>query len=212
MRYVPKLMALRNILLHPERFGVTLPVIANRPYFVELKLPGQTDIHAFAKASGIDLAVINHLNAGHRRWATSPNGPNRLLVPIFEEYNAQQALDVLAQQPPIRFKEHKIGNGETLSGIARRYAVSVAALQQANSLSNTRIRAGKMLMIPIAADSTAAHSAIGETKIVHRVEAGDTLWSIAKRYRVQVEQLRNWNELAIGQILNLNQALTVFVN
>ncbi len=220
-RYVPKLYALRNIIQWPERYGVTLPTIPNKPHFEIVDLPGQTDLQRFAMESGIALPTLKHLNAGHRRWATSPDGPHRLLVPLTHLSQAKATIERLAKEPTIEYQNHRIRRGETLSQISNRYGVPVSAIQQTNGLRNSRIRAGKNLLIPVAARANASGSQVvvasaggaqNASKIVHRVVAGETLWSIARRYQVKVKQLLNWNQLSANQILSLNQALTVFVN
>lgn len=223
-RYVPKLYALRNIIMAPEKFGVTLPAIPNEPYFTVLELPGQVDLKRFARESGIGIRSLRHINSGHRRWATAPTGPHRLLVPLSAKIRANETLERLASEPLLRYKDYTIRQGDTLSAIARHHDVSVSALQQANGLRNSRIRAGKTLLIPsgpistnaqfnaVAASGSNDKTHSSEKKIVHRVIAGETLWSISRRYRVKINQLLNWNQLSANQILNLNQTLTVFLN
>ncbi|MEM7360533.1 MAG: LysM peptidoglycan-binding domain-containing protein [Pseudomonadota bacterium] len=226
-RYVPKLFALRNIISNPEKFSVTLPTIANQPYFEVISLPGQIDIHEFAEQSGIELASLQHMNAGFRRWATAPDGPHRLLVPRNALEQVSPLLEQLAANPPVQYRDHRISRGETLSGIARRYGVSVSALKSANQMQSTSIRAGRTLLVPIVdriagqnlaaisnnSGAGVAPSAPTETgKLIHRVVAGDTLWSIARRYQVEVSQLLSWNKLADNQILSLDQALLVILN
>lgn len=223
VRYVPKLFALRNIIAQPEKFGVSLPTIPNKPHFSVLPLSGQLDLQRFSRESGIDINSLRHLNAAHKRWATSPQGPHRLLIPLPSLAAAQSSLERLRREPAIEFQNHQIRRGESLSGIAKRYGVSVSAIQQANNMRGTSIRSGKTLMIPVAriigssAKSTVAKTASTTTKpsanqqLVHRVVAGDTLWSIAKRYRVRVTELLSWNRLAANHILSLDQSLLIFL-
>jgi membrane-bound lytic murein transglycosylase D len=215
-RYVPKLYALRNIILDPEKYGVTLPKIDNEPHFEIVTVPGQIDLAQFADYAGIDLAVLKHLNAGFIRWATSPDGPHRLLLPIDAMDRVDQALERLQREPKISFKNHAISQGDTLSAIARRYGVSVSALQQTNKLRGSSIRAGHNLIIPVTDDAANYQLSMNganlknSTELVHRVVEGDTLWSIARRYQVKVAELLNWNNLNRNKILNLNQTLLVY--
>jgi membrane-bound lytic murein transglycosylase D len=224
-RYVPKLIALKNIINTPEKFNVTLPKLANKAHFEVLNLAGQVDLLEFSKASKIDLNQLMHMNAGFKRWATSPNGPHRLLVPISDEQNLQIARTLSKQAATLEYRSHQIDTGDSLSSIAKRYKVSVAALKATNKLRGSNITAGKNLLIPVSAgvgepSSTPASTAIdkgltfdkNKEKLVHRVQHGDTLWSIAKHYQVQLQQLLAWNNLATDQILSLNQALFVFKN
>ena len=226
VNYVPKLIALKNILNDAARFRVTLPVIANQPHFVELALPGQIDLHKFSEQSGIDLSELQHLNAGFRRWASSPDGPHRLLVPLRHYAAAQSSLANIASAPVVNYRSHAITQGDTLSGISRKYGVSVHAIKNVNKMSNSAIRAGRNLLIPIPQanqgnNSITASNAMangkrlnanGDAKLVHHVVVGDTLWSIARKYQVKIGELLSWNQLSRNQILSLDQKLTVFPN
>jgi membrane-bound lytic murein transglycosylase D len=233
-RYVPKLYAIRNIIESPEEYGVVLPKLPNKPQFSIVDIPGQIDLAQFAKVSGIDLDELRHLNAAHLRWATSPAGPHKLLIPIENIERAKETLANNQLQPSVEYQNHLIRRGDTLSTIARRFGVSVDGIKQVNNLQSSSIRAGKTLLIPIPKKSNqaivsalseqdlqgnatrsgvtfvaTASQAGSESQVVHRVVAGDTLWSIAKRYSVKVSQLLSWNRLSANQILNLDQSLLI---
>ncbi|MFT4630703.1 MAG: membrane-bound lytic murein transglycosylase D [Arenicella sp.] len=240
-RYVPKLFALINIIQDPDRFGVTLPVIENKPHFEIINLPGQIDLLQFAEQSEVELAPLKHLNAGFTRWATSPDGPHRLLVPLSSDMTKiAETLARIETGQRISFRNHRINKGDTLSAIARRYGVSVSALKTVNKMHSASIREGRNLLIPASVrspnhiarnrkpnDSKSVTSAIhrentttvsntqsiadsGSKQLVHLVIAGDTLWSIARQYKVRMTELLSWNKLRQNQILNLNQALLIF--
>ena len=227
-RYVPKLMGLREILLKPKKYGITLPQLASKPFFQVIDLPGQIDLVEFADRSQIDKKLIRTLNRGFKRWATSPDGPHRLLIPVGEDdieradyFDRSQS--ALANASPLNYRNHIIRSGETLSHIARQYGVSVSAIKVTNRLSSHRIRAGKSLLIPISTSTAPSNLAsspqkasvrpdIPYDKIKHRVTKGDTLWSIAKHYKVDLNELMSWNNLRTGDVLSLNQLLTVFLN
>lgn len=221
-RYIPKLIALKRIVADPSAYAVELPKIANQPFFEVIALDSQIDLNDFAKKSGVDKRLLRHLNRGFKRWATAPDGPYRVLVPLDESQKADYAIAAIAKLEPIDYRNHKIKSGDTLSGIAKQYGVSVSALRQTNKLSSSRIRAGKSLLIPLSEASARKHKATqgvavsgessGQSKVSHKVIAGETLWSIAKRYKVNLDQLMSWNNMQHGDVLSLNQILTVFLN
>lgn len=218
VKYIPKLQAIKEIVRNPSRYNVSLTKIPNQPYFEILNLSGQIDLHQFSDLAQIDMQTIQHLNAGHLRWATSPDGPHRLLVPLSNHIQSSIALQQIKVNPSIEYKHHNIARGETLSQISQRYGVSVNALQKANKLTGTNIRAGKTLVIPIAsrngaivADSGSANNNAANKRI-HHVVKGETLWSISKRYSVELKNLLSWNQLNKNQILKLNQPLVIFLN
>ena len=219
-RYVPKLIAVKNIVLNPERYGLTLQTIPNRPYFVSVDTRSQVDLSVAAELAAVSAQELKQLNAGFRRWATDPDGPHRLLVPVAHGQRLQQGLTQLPPGKRMRWARHQIRRGDTLSAIARRYGVSVRSIQRTNKLRGTRIRAGNTLLIPVSARAqtrgpkrrTASGKRRSSKPLVHRVRSGDTLWAIARRYNVYVSELRRWNAIETNHILQLGQKILVYRN
>ncbi|MFT6408252.1 MAG: membrane-bound lytic murein transglycosylase D [Arenicella sp.] len=218
-RYVPKLIALKNIINKPDAFGVELPFIESKPYFKVIGLDGQIDLTKFAADAGIDESELRHLNAGFKRWASSPEGPHRLLIPINSSGDIEHAIAASKRAAKIDFSNHKIVKGDSLSTIASQYRVSVRDLQTTNNLRGSNIRAGKNLLIPVRMPRTsevgvmlASSSESEKQRLVHHVKRGDTLWSIARKYKVQVNNLLSWNNISKSQILKLNQSVLVMAN
>ncbi len=101
---------------------------------------------------------------------------------------------------PASRTRHRIRRGESLSTIAQQYGVSVGNLQRWNQLNDPhRIRAGQNLVV------LAPLKPAGNRR--YRVQPGDSLWRIARRHRVSVESLRNWNRLSVDSILQPGQVL-----
>jgi membrane-bound lytic murein transglycosylase D len=94
-----------------------------------------------------------------------------------------------------------VASGDTLSGIARSHGVSTAALRTANGLSSSLINVGQPLTIPAGGTVLTARE--------HRVSSGQTLSSIARRYDVSIESLRNANGLGSSNLIKVGQTLQV---
>ena len=215
-RYVPKLIALKKIISNPQRYGVDLRAIQNRPYFEVVNLPRQTNLENLINETGIDGQLFRHLNASYLQWATPPEGPHRFIMPLSLHPETTMALKKLSEAPHIEYQRHLISQGDNLGSIASRYGVSVDAIKRQNDIQGSFIRAGNTLVIPImrnpAIDTsvTQAPKQNQSQRVIHRVVKGDTLWSISRRYKVQLDQLLAWNQLTATSILKLNQALLVF--
>ena len=100
---------------------------------------------------------------------------------------------------------HKVGGGETLYSISRRYGAPVRDVISANENMNiNELAIGDTLRVPYVSKIGSA----GDQKIlaVHEVQQSETLFSISRKYEVDVQEIRTWNQLgneplAIGQRL-----------
>ncbi|RYY78736.1 MAG: LysM peptidoglycan-binding domain-containing protein [Moraxellaceae bacterium] len=92
MNYVPRFLAVAQIVKDPEQYGVYLPSIANRPHFREVQLPGVVDLTLAASIAGLSYQELYELNPGFRSSYTDPMGPNRLLIPAALNAQVDQRL------------------------------------------------------------------------------------------------------------------------
>ncbi|MGT3241894.1 N-acetylmuramoyl-L-alanine amidase [Yersinia enterocolitica] len=115
-----------------------------------------------------------------------------------------------------RSQIHKVQRGETLSGIASQYGVSMAVLRQNNTLKNDVVWVGQRLKIPAsgATAAAAAPKAVAKAKpsksqpVKHQVKRGDTLSAIAARYGVSMSEIERANKIKSGNV-QLGQTLTI---
>ena len=148
--YVPRLFALVAIVRDPAEYGLELPEIVNEPQFAVTEVGSQIDLALAAELAGIDLDTLSSYNAGVNRWATDPGGPHRLVLPIDVAEDFSEAVALVPENERIRWKRHKVRNGEAISQIADKYDVTVSTIRSANNLRGNMIRAGSYLMIPVA--------------------------------------------------------------
>ncbi|MBT8131917.1 MAG: transglycosylase SLT domain-containing protein, partial [Gammaproteobacteria bacterium] len=193
--YVPRLLALSHLVMSPSDFGITLPYVADTPYFEIVATGSQIDLALAAAMAAIDLDEIYKLNPGFNHWATSPEGPHRLLVPVLNADLFRQQLAVLPADQRVRWKRYRVRQGDTLSGIAQAHQVTIASLQEANSIRGTSIRAGHHLLVPTASQSISKYTLTADARLKRKVGAsedalrytvreGDSLWKISRQYDV----------------------------
>lgn len=152
MAYVPRFLAVAQIVKDPTAFGVRLKPIVNKPHFRETYAKNQVDLSAVAKIAGLTTKQLYQLNPAYMRWATNPDGPHRILVPtetneVFEE--------LLAGLPaPERYitvtKRYVVKKGDNIYRIAAKFDTTPANLKRLNgSLINKkgRVAVGKSLVI-----------------------------------------------------------------
>lgn len=221
--YVPRLLAISAIVADPERYGMTLKPIPDDPYFAATPLDGQIDLALAAEMAKVSLEELYLLNPGFSRWATDPDGPHQLLLPVSAVAQFQQRLAELPADQRIRWHRHLIQRGDTLGTIAHKYRTSVSALKQANNLRGTTIRKGRSLMVPMASRSLADYRLSADmrrsmrrripgsgNKIIYRVRRGDSLWLIARRFGVSVNKLARWNGLSKRGVLRPGKRLVIW--
>lgn len=222
-QYVPRLLAIRDLVADPTSHSVELPVIANAPYFAAVDTESQIDLALAATLSGLEIDALYALNPGINRWATDPDGPHRLLVPATEAARFEIALESLEPDERVRWTRHQISRGETLSHIAEEYHTTPEVLRQINGLAGNVIRAGDHLMVPHASADAAAYSLSIEsrvarqqgtardgTRVDYQVRSGDSLWSIAQRHDVSTADLASWNAMAPGDVLSVGRTLVIW--
>ena len=221
--YVPKLLALQQLIGDPQRFGLELPSVANQPYFAVVELSAQIDLALAAELAGIEMDELYALNAGFNRWATDPDGPMRIQVPVAASERFRSELAALPEGQQVRWVRYKIRSGDALSLIAKRHDTTADVLRQINDIRGNNIRAGDYLMIPTATRSLDNYSQSaaerlarlqnrprGATKSVHVVRTGESLWTISQRYGVGTRSLAKWNGMAPGDTLSVGRELVVW--
>jgi len=233
--YVPRLLAIAAIVANPDDFGLTLKPIADEPYFAATPLDGQIDLALAAEMAEVSLEEMYLLNPGFSRWATDPDGPHQLLLPVsavpdFELRLAklpapdfELRLAKLPADQRVKWHRHLIKSGDTLGTIAHKYHTSVSALKQANNLRGTTIRKGRSLIVPMASRSLADYQLSADmrramrrgipgsgNKIIYRVRRGDSLWLISRRFGVSVNKLARWNGLSKRSVLRPGKRLVIW--
>ena len=227
--YVPRLLGLSRLVANPKAYKLTLPAIPNRPQVYAVEIPGQVDLALIANLAGLPIEEVYRLNPGYNRWATSPEGPHRVLIPAGRNIRFQAKLAAVPASDHMRRKRHTISSGDSLAKLARKYGTTQAVLRQTNNLSGSRLRRGSELLIPVATEKKSAYTLSQANRHSqsrkrrnkrnsntatqggkrHIVRAGDTLSEIAQRHGVSYRRIAAWNGMAPDSKLRLGQSLIV---
>ncbi|MES9991185.1 MAG: LysM peptidoglycan-binding domain-containing protein [Candidatus Thiodiazotropha sp.] len=223
--YVPRLLALAEIFRNPQQYAVSLISIPDEPYFTTVDIESQLDLALAAEMAELPIQDLYLLNPGLNRWATDPDGPHKLSLPLDKVEQFLEKLDQLPAEKRLTWKRYKIKPGDALSVIARKHGTTTKVLKRVNKLKGNRIRAGKHLLIPVSSKSldqyaysaeqrkaTIQNRSRGGHKQHYRVKPGDSLWKIAKAYSVNHRKLAAWNGMAPGDPLKPGQRLVIWLN
>ena len=212
--YVPKLLALSQIVLAPEAYGVSLNPIANEPYFEQVASKPGLDLARVAALVDMDEEELEILNPAFKKGITM-DGPLHLLVPTDKAELFNASLAMMKPQDLVSWKEYRVRAGDNLHTIANRHHLTVATLKDINKLTSNHLRVGQVLSIPgtgAAEPSTALHqmaAAPSNQTTRYRVKSGDTLWQIANSHQVPLKELQRWNKLDSRSKLRLGQVLLI---
>lgn len=223
--YVPKLLALQQLVAKPEKFGITLKPIANEPVLARVDVGQQVDLALVADLADMETQEVYLLNPGFNRWATDPDGPHELFVPLERVERLKAGLAELGPRDTIQWRRHHIRPGENLGSIAARYDTTVELLREINNIRGNMIRAGDALTVPVAMKSLDRYAltadnrlestqsvARADHKVEHQVRKGESFWSISRKYDVGIRELASWNGLAPRDPLRAGQTLVVWTD
>ncbi len=204
MAYVPRFLAVLDIVRHNEAFGVHLSPIVNQPYFRSITLTRPIDLKAVADLSGIDLQELSLLNPGLRHEASDPQSAQHLLVPAKTPPSFDLALQQLPEPKRMATRSYRVRRGDTIYHIARRFGMDVAQLRSLNHLHGISLHRGQTLQVAVAEGEAVTHHTLATRQLAsshghdrrcirYAVRRGDTLFSISRRYRVSVGDIKSWN-------------------
>jgi membrane-bound lytic murein transglycosylase D len=225
--YVPKLMAVKNIVLSPATYGVELDSVPDQPYFTTVKAPEKIDVKLAAKLAGMSEEEFVALNPAHRKpVAVASDG--KLVLPLDKAETFEENLENY-DKPLVSWTTYNARRGEYVDTIARHYGLTRRELLAVNDTlrldRRLRLRYAQPVLVPIrrsaahhggasvrtaSAVSSAAHGGNGAGRTGwYVVRAGDTLYAIARRFETAVEALARLNDLSARSLLHVGQRLRV---
>ena len=222
--YVPKLQAMENLVANPDALGVTLPTIPNHPYFQTVPLPRDADVAVIAKLAEVSMDDFKALNPSAHRPVMLASGTPHILLPwdnaeIFQRNLESHDGQLASWTAWVAPKNMKVADA------AKRVGMSEEELRTVNKLPpRMLIKAGSALLVPRSishqkdvseklADNGQLNLAPEQVlrKQVVKARKGDTMASVAKRYKVSVDQLADWNKLALNSSLKPGQKVMLML-
>ncbi|MEG3134446.1 murein transglycosylase D [Rouxiella sp. T17] len=214
--YVPKMLALSDILKHSQKYGISLPKPDEDRALARVEVGQQMQLTQAAEMAGMSVTKLKSFNTGYKRNVTAPNGPHYIVLP---KAHADQLKDSLADGDITAVQEtrlasnstsgsasYKVRSGDSLGGIAAKLNVKSSDLQRWNNLRSASVlKVGQTLQV---ADNGASGSNSGS--ITYKVRRGDSLSSIAKNNGVNIKDVMRWNSGLDG--LQPGEKLTLYVN
>ena len=223
--YLPKLQAVKNIIGHPEQFNIALPKLDNQAYFVSIEKTRDIDVRVAAQLAQLSLGEFTALNPQFNRPVITGSNNTKILLPTDNAILFKENLSKW-QGPLSSWAAHTVTKTERVESLADRLGVKPEVLREVNLIpAKMLVKAGSTLLIPksvkspdqdISAEIAEKAQLIIEKdapdtrKISFKIGKKDNLATIAKRYKVTVAQLKEWNNLK-RDTLSTGQSLQIQV-
>ena len=203
--YIPKYIAIREIVFNSEKYGVVLPDIPIESVVKRIEIPGQVEILTLSEYLEIPPELIYKLNAGYTKWASAPKDKSIFYVPIEKTYLLDSPDSPFDNVNQINWISHIVEVGDSLWKLANKYDTEVKIIKKINYLESDLLSLKDTLLIPLS--STKSNNFIPYE--MHIVSEGDTLWSISNKYNIDIRDITRMNSLNQNSILRLGQQLTI---
>lgn len=180
--HLVKLLAIACVIREPDRFNVSLPTLPSEQRLVKVNIDNSMPIARAASHAGMSQDDLKDMNAAFRNGVIDTNASPYLMLPSNKVQQFRNAL--LAENN---------GNIQSVPGTATLPPLG-AALSAANGDGDD--------------GATSNQRGASAPNRTHTVKPGESLWSIAKRYSVDIKQLQQWNHLA-GAVVKPGQVLKI---
>ncbi|MBV8403049.1 MAG: LysM peptidoglycan-binding domain-containing protein [Gammaproteobacteria bacterium] len=217
--YVPKLLAMRRLVLDPEAYGLAFSPIPNHAYFARVPTQGQVNLRIAAEIAGISPEELYELNPAFHRWATDPAGPHYMLLPVSSADTFSENITQLSADQRLGVAHYTVHRGDSLATVALKFHTSVNVLRELNDMPVGGIAVGDDLRVPGAMTDLPAKVILAAARVdghgrgrttrahVQVVRRGDSLWTIARRTGVNVNTLAVMNGMQPGDPLRAGQRI-----
>jgi len=216
--YVPKLLAVKNIVANPASFGLVLEDIHDEPYFAAVSTAKHIDVKLAAQLADISMEEFTALNPAHNRPVILQDNSDLILLPVGAVETFRANLESY-DKPLVSWQAYQPKKGERLDKLAPRLGLSVEKLKSVNGLSRrAKVSTGQTLLVPINGEESEAEDEFAVFNMHlsptndgasrtnrHIVRKGDTLGGLARRYHVSIAKLKQWNGplkiIRVGQVI-----------
>jgi membrane-bound lytic murein transglycosylase D len=215
--YVPKLLAMKRLVLSPEAYGLAFSPIPNQPYFARVATLGQINLKLAAEIAGISPEELYELNPAFHRWATDPAGPHYLLLPVEAADVFAENITQLSADQRLGVSHYAVARGDSIASLARRFHTSANVIRELNDMPTGAPSVGDDLRVPEAVTELPAKVMLAAAQVdgrgrlgrphVQIVRRGETLWAIARRHGMSVRTLASLNGLHPNDALRAGQRI-----
>ncbi len=223
--YVPKLQAVKNIVTNPDAFKTELPLIENHPYFQEVAISRDIDVALAAKLADVNLADFKALNPSAHRPVILAAGMPQILLPWDSAKVFQRNFEAYTLGQYASWTTWTVPSTMAASEAARRTGMTEIDMRSINSIPpRMLVKAGSTLLVPRSAkvinDVTSHVAENGQLSLAPEIvtrrvnvkaRKGETVATLARRYRVSTLEVADWNQVTAHSNFKLGQSVVLFL-
>ncbi|MGM9513863.1 transglycosylase SLT domain-containing protein [Roseateles sp. DB2] len=222
--YLPKLQAVKNIVLRPEAYGLALPEVANHPYFLTVRIERDMDVDVAARLAGMEVEAFKAFNPQMNKPVILAASTPQILLP-YDNAGAFVANLAAHEGPLATWTAWVVPKTMSPADAAKHVGMHEGQLREVNTIPpRMLVKQGSTLLVPRTAHrdqdvsehlaENASMALTPDTPPLRRLQfkaaRGDTVASLASRYRVSVDQFAQWNKLSSKSSLKAGQLLVVY--
>jgi len=223
--YVPKLQAIKNIVSDPGAFNSKLPLIENHPYFQSVTIRRDIDVTLAAKLAEVPLNDFKALNPSINKPVIMASGTPQILLPWDNAAVFQTNLEGYSGGRLASWTVWVAPSTMRSADAARKVGMSEEEFRSINNIpARMLIRPGSSLLVPRAVhmdNDVAGHVAdngqislapeVVLKRTTVRAVKGDTVASIARKYKTTAANVAQWNSVSISAEFKAKQQVVLFV-
>ena len=223
--YLPKLQAVKNIVMRPEAFGLQLPPVANHPYFLSVNIDRDIDVARAAQLAELDEDTFRQFNPSMNKPVILAASSGQILLPYD---NASTFVANLEQYrgPLASWTAWVVPKTMKPADAAKQVGMSETGIREINRIpARMLITKGSTLLVPRGAgrdqdvsEHLADHASIAFApdvppmrRVTLKANKGDTVASVARRYRLGATQLAQWNKVSTKASFKPGQQVVAYV-
>ncbi len=223
--YLPKLQAVKNIVMRPEAFGLELPAVANHPYFLTVNIDRDIDVARAAQLAELDEDTFRQFNPSMNKPVILAASSGQILLPYD---NASTFVANLEKHrgPLASWTAWVVPRTMKPADAAKQVGMSETGLRELNRIpARMLVTKGSTLLVPRTAsrdqdvsEHLADHASIGFApdvppmrRVTLKAGKGDTVASVARRYRLGTTQLAQWNRVSTKATFKPGQQIVAYV-
>ena len=222
--YVPKLQAVKNIVSRPHTYNSQLPPIDNHPYFQSVTIQRDIDVTLAARLAEVPLDDFKALNPSVNRPVILAAGTPQILLPWDNAEVFQANLESYGGGRLASWTVWVAPSTMRPAEAAKRVGMTEADFRSVNAIPpRVVIRAGSSLLVPRSAQTSqdvavqvadngqlSLAPEVVLKQLVVKAGKGDSVASIARRYRVNAAQVAQWNKVAATASFKPGQSVMLY--